>query len=783
MRTRLSPDAWLVTQSGFDRATANVFETLFTVGNGYLGTRGTLEEGHEGELSGTYLAGVFDSHDAAVADLVNAPDWLSLSVHAGGVRLDVDTCVVVAHDRILDMAQGLLWRSTVFEDERGRRTRVETLRFASQATRDLCGLRMWITPLNHTAPVTVEGALDGRRRNLDRLPAYPPGTEFEPAVRWDKWAKSKHLKETAADAELCYLQMRTIGSGVDIGYACAMSCSPAHEWTASRDHERVAHRLTAEVAEGDTLTVTKLVTIATSRDAGVTADQPVRERCLAALTEHAAAGFDECLDRSVFAWQRLWADADCEIVGDPAAARAVRFSVYHLLIAANPDDPTVSVGAKSLSGEGYRGHVFWDTEILMLPFYLHTRPAAARSLLRFRHHTLPGARDTAARDSARGARYPWEVAGTGHEECPLWTPDGRDRIWTGEQELHVTADVAYAVLRYVEATGDTGFLTDYGARILFETSRYWADRVDHDEKAGTYHLRAVMGPDEFHPGVDDNAFTNRMVSWHLEQAVLLHDRLTPAEVAGAVPDLTADEVERWRAVAAGLVRRQPRDDGVIEQFDGYFGLDEIPVAEWDDNDMPRYPAGYHHFNTDTTTLVKQPDVLMLMYLLPDEFSRADKVANFRFYEPRTLHKSSLSPAIHAIMGIEIGEVEHALRYFTRSAFVDLADNQGNTAEGIHIASAGGTWQLTVCGFGGMRVQHGMLTFDPWLPAHWKELRFRIRWRGDAIGVAIEHTRAVFTLDAPAGTSGSIVVRGRQVELTAAVPKVVQLSTDAELVTR
>lgn len=786
MRSRLSSEDWLVTESGFDPERAGYHETVFTVGNGRMGTRGSLEEGHRGALPGTFLSGVYDAHDSPVIDLVNAPDWLAFAVRVDGVRLDVQSCAVLEHERALDLRQGVLHRRTVFEDRAGRRTRVETLRFASLAHRELCALRVEVTPENHDAPVTVESALDGHRRNLDRLPVYPDGTTLAPEVRWEKWARSRHLAEVgrAHDAASTYLEMRTVDSGIHLGYAASLaSAAEPLRRVVREEYERVAEVLDFEVAAGETLRVDKLVTIATSRDAGVPADAPVRDRCRDALARHRADGFDRCLAESRAAWEEAWEDCACEIVGDPEATRAVRFGTYHLLIAANGEDPTVNIGAKSLSGEGYRGHVFWDTEVMMLPFFVYTQPETARSLLRYRHHTLPGAREVARESGLRGARYPWESADTGREECPRWSPDGVHRLWMRDEEIHVSADVAYGILTYVRATGDTGFLLEHGLEILVETSRFWVDRVEYDEASDRYHLRQVMGPDEFHSHVDDNAFTNRMAQWHLRQAAAVREELTashPEALAelDARLGVRAGEVEHWRAVADRIVdgsEGSDGPDGVLEQFAGYFDRLDVPVTAWDAHDMPRYPEGYHHFNCEETMLLKQPDVVMLTYLLPDEFSTEAKRANFEFYEPRTLHKSSLSPAIHAIMGIEVGDATRAEQYFRRSAFVDLTDNQGNTAEGMHIASAGGTWQALVCGFGGFRVREGTMAFDPWLPERWQEIRFRLQWHGDAVDVAIGHTEATLCLRAAEGTTLDVLVRGEKVALSAGEPAVVALA--------
>jgi kojibiose phosphorylase len=432
VREALSSPEWLITEDGFDPERANVRETLCTVGNGYLGTRGTLEEGHPGDLSGTYLAGVYDAHDSPVVDLVNAPDWLSFAVYVDGTRLDVRNAAVLDHERTLDLRTGLLYRRTVFEHGDGRRTRLETLRCASLADRRTCALRVEITPVNHEGEITVESALDGRRRNLERLPVYPPGTAFPLETRWEKWALTRHLDRTERGADggddggVAYLEMRTIASGITLGYAATTlpSVEPLRSGFTVED-ERVVWRATFP---GAPVRLDKLVRIGTSRDFG---GGDVREGCLAGLEAARTAGFDEIVAASAAAWEERWDDCDVTIDGDPASTQAMRFGIYHLLIAANDADPTVNIGAKSLSGEGYRGHVFWDTEILMLPFFVYTRPDAARSLLAYRHHTLPGARtpgSTARRGRAtRGSRPTpaWRSAPSSPPTAP--TGSGRAR--------------------------------------------------------------------------------------------------------------------------------------------------------------------------------------------------------------------------------------------------------------------------------------------------------------------------------------------------------------------
>lgn len=773
---------WLIEEDGFDPARANFWETLLTVGNGYLGTRGSLEEGHKGEQSATYLAGVYDHHDSTVVDLVNAPDWLPLQVRVEGELLDVKCCTVLSHRRVLDLRRGALHRDTLFEDSRGRRTRIASVRFASMADRHLCGIRLRVTPENHASRITVESALNAERYNLDRLPAYPGKPVFHPEVRWRKWAESRHLEvcEASVDENRAYIAARTLDTGIVIGLGATLLGPPeAEQGACLRDYERVAQTMSVDAEAGTGYDFVKLAAIYTSRDLAPAGIAPQVAAC---LDRAAATGFDRALAESAAVWDRKWADCDCRIVGDDKATQAVRCGIYHLLIAANEFDPRANIGAKSLSGEGYKGHVFWDTEIFLLPFYIFTQPATARALLSYRHFTLPGAIRNARQNGFEGAQFAWESAGDGEETTPRWTADGVNRIWTGEEEIHVTACVGFGVICYVTATGDREFLRGQGAEILYQTARFWASRLEWNGAQGRYELRRVIGPDEFHEHIDNNAFTNRMVKWHLDQTVRLFGDLRDdpdPSYAHLIERLgvTEAEVAGWEAMAGRIYVPFVPEDDLIEQFEGYFGLEDIAIRDWDENDMPRYPEGHDHFSLNGTMLLKQPDVVMLTYLLPDEFTQKVKAANFDFYEPRTLHKSSLSPAIHAIMGIETGDHARALQYFERSAYVDLRDNQGNTQDGMHIASAGGTWQALVCGFGGFRVRHGRMTFRPWLPPEWQEIRFRLQWRGDSLDVTISHGECRLFLSAPAGRREVVELHGKDIPLTAGEEMIVPFAVE------
>jgi trehalose/maltose hydrolase-like predicted phosphorylase len=468
------------------------------------------------------------------------------------------------------------------------------------------------------------------------------------------------------------------------------------------------------------------------------------------------------------------------VQGDVAAQKALRFAVYHLNSAANPDDPRVSIGARALTGADYRGHVFWDTEIFLLPFYILTWPEAARSLLMYRFHTLNGARTKAADRGWRGAFYAWESTDTGLETTPEQVV-GPDRqivdILTGVQEQHISADVAYAVWQYWQATGDEEFLVAAGAEILLETGRFWSSRAQL-EADGLHHIRGVIGPDEYHETIDDNAFTNVMARWNirraLEVATLLRERWPDRWAAlSRRLDLVESELEHWRSVADAMATGLDSDTGLFEQFTGYFDLEDVDLSAYAGRSVPM-DVVLGRDRTQQSQVIKQADVVALLALLPEEFARETGAANFRYYEPRCGHGSSLSTAMHGLVAARLGDTETALDYLHRTAAIDLADTKVAIGGGIHIAAQGGLWMMTVFGFAGLSLQSDGVALAPHLPASWSSLGFSMEWRGRCLTISI--SQADHRLDATleAGDPMILTLYGRAHRLSLDQPLVADL---------
>lgn len=504
-----------------------------------------------------------------------------------------------------------------------------------------------------------------------------------------------------------------------------------------------------EHTRGDTRVVDRLVCLRADR-----AGRPRTEAAMTGLAGLEDMGVDGLLAEQRAAWAGRWDDALVEIEGDAELELGVRFSLFHL-IGSTPTEGEAAVGARGVSGPAYRGHVFWDTDVFMLPFFAATHPESARAMLEYRIRRLGPAREAAERDGRRGARFPWESAGDGHDVTPR-----EDRpldgpvipILTGELEEHIVADVAWAAMQYVAWTGDEDFLRGQGGPLVLETARYWASRVETDPD-GRGHLRGVIGPDEYHEDVDDNAFTNVIARWNLRRA---------AELAEAGRgDVAADEVAQWRRVADSLVDNYDHDTGLYEQFAGFFDLDDVVVSRIATTPLAADLVLGRPF-VHRSTVIKQPDVLMLHHLVPEETAPGSLETNLAYYEPRTSHGSSLSPAIHAGLLARLGRLDEAVRLFRMACRLDLDNLTNTTAHGLHLATFGGLWQALVFGFLGIRPTPAGLTLDPRIPSGWGHLRLHLRHRGRRVQVVACSDRVEVTVDGPL----TLVVDGAPVEVVA-----------------
>ncbi len=710
--------SWTITETEFDPAHLHHQETVFTIGNGYLGTRGAFEEGYPGARPATLIHGVFDDAPIVHTELANAPDWLLFILLVNGERFGMDRGEVLDYERTLDMRRGVLTRTVRWRSPAGRTVDIHIERFASLADPHVLAIRYQVTPLDDDGWIEFRAGINGHMDN-------------------DGWLHWHRVDQGGGDDGPLWLHSRTRRSGIELGQAATLVVSGSDHVTERAMDCENCPTIVAEckAKQGQTITAEKLVTIYSSRDV-----DDVCEAAVAKLDDliDADLSYEALLTAHEAAWARYWAASDVIIEGDDTAQQAVRYNLFQLLIAAPRDDDRVSIPGRTLSGFGYRGHVFWDTDIFMLPFFTFTQPKLARNLLMYRYHTLPAARRKARANGYEGAQYAWESATTGDETTPRWVPGPTGelvRIWTGDIQFHISADVAYAVWQYWQATGDDEFMRNYGAEIILDTAVFWGSRAEYNAKRDCYEINDVIGPDENHIHVNNNVFTNRMAQWHLETALetLAWLRREHPAKAGELEerlDLTPQRLAHWADIIGGLHILHDPETGLMEQFEGFFELEDV---DWQALE-PRSQSIQSLLGIERTNQVqalKQPDVLMLLYLLGDHYDLETKRVNWDYYTPRTDHTygSSLGPAIHAILACKLGMPEVAYEHFMRAALVDLEDGRGNAAEGIHAGSAGGLWQAVVFGFAGLRLTPEGYTLNPRLPSSWQRLAFNFRHRG------------------------------------------------------
>ncbi len=712
--------AWRMDEEGYEPTTEHPIESRFAVSNGYLGVRGSLEIPTRTSRPRTFVAGFFDaSHNEPVVPmLVQAPNWLRLRLFLDGEQVSRSRGETLEYTRTLDFRHGLLWTDWRQHDRDGNVIRLRTLRFVSMVDRSVA---VQVAQLQVARPgqMAFEAVIDRPWTGVTR-------DRVENELTLWRTPHRGRLLAVASGARL-RVGARTL-QPLPVQFNSATGDRWA--WHADPDEPATMVKFVAMVpGDGD-------------RDRGDVA--------LTALRRTRREGWRRHLASHSRAWGGRWALSDVEIEGNEEAQRALRFAVYHLNSAANPDDERVSIGARALTGEAYLGHVFWDTEIFMLPFYTFTWPAAARALLMYRYHTLDAARAKAAEMGCRGALYAWESADDGEEATPPYVtgPHGQViMIKNGTLEQHISADVAYAVWQYWQASGDAQFLLDAGAEIILETARFWASRADLGED-GCYHIRHVIGPDEYHEDVDDNAYTNGLAQWNIDRAVEVADILethwperwsTLASKLG----ITTDDLREWAGMARRLITGIDPDSRLIEQFAGFFELDPVFISGYSLRTAPM-DVVLGAEKTRRSQVSKQADVVMLLHLLWDRFSPQVREANFRYYEARCGHGSSLSPVVHAMVAARLGDVSLADRYFEQAAAIDFDDAMGNAALGMHIGALAGLWQVAVFGYAGMALREDGLAFEPRLPGSWGSLRFPVQWRGRRLRVTVHNQPRSFT---------------------------------------
>jgi len=771
-RGRYPLDPWRLVETEFRADDLGRVESLFSVGNGYLGLRGNLEEGRDAFAHGTFVNGFHETWPIRHAEeaygfarvgqtLVNAPDAKLIKLYVDDEPLLLTNADLPEYERVLDFRTGILERCLLWRTPSGKRVRVRSTRQVSPADRHLAMMTLEVTMLDADAPLVISSQVLNRQDGEDEyhMSAGAMGDDPRKAARFEQRVLQPEVVQ--GDNTQLMLGYRCTNSRMTLGvgayHEISTGCSHTAHTHVENDVAQTVFRV--EATAGEPILVTKFVSYHTSRS--VPAAELV-DRCHRTLDRAARRG-----RAAVEAEQREWLDdfwqrSDVQVSGQPAIQQALRWNLFHLAQAGARVDGS-GIPAKGVTGSGYSGHYFWDTEIFVAPFWTYTTPSIARNLARFRYSMLGAARARAAELNHPGALYPWRTI-NGEEASAYYA--------AGTAQYHINADVVYAVNQYVRATGDLEFLDREGIDIIVETARMWTDlgfwRENGDD---TFHVHGVTGPDEYTTVVNDNLFTNLMARFNLRRAASyvrdLAERCPSAYGRMAVRlGLDPSELDEWERAGEAMVIPFDEHLGIHPQ-DAHFLEREV----WD---LPNTPAErrplllyYHPLVIYRFQVLKQADVVLALFLHSDEFTLDQKRADFDYYDPITTGDSTLSAPVQAVVAAEVGYADIALDYYARALFVDLADLHGNTSEGVHVASNGGTWYATVFGFGGVRDCNGELSLDPRLPRTWDGLTFRLTWHGARLRVDL--TPGALVLEVESGSGVSLTVRGRPVEVTAGQP--------------
>ena len=694
----------------------NVYQTA----NGYMGCRGTLDEAGPEDAVGITLAGIFDQVGTAWREPVNAPNGGYTRVALDGV--EVTGSAVVQHRQTLHFANAAFERETTFALG-GKKLTIHSFRFLS-ADEPHLGVVRFTVSCDRDAEVMIRTGIDGDI--------------------WD--LNGPHLLQLAAsrtDQVLC-VEGRTHEAKKSVAVAEAVAAELGAE-SAATEGNRHLRVFAFPSRAGQTHTFVKFFAIFTDNDP---LDLPSAPAAIAAVRHARQRGYEVCLERHNAEWARRWERGDVIVDGDDEAQLALRYSILQLLMVAPVKGSANSIPARALSGQVYKGAVFWDTEMFMFPFFLHTWPEKALELLRYRIRTLDGARRKAATEGPgyRGAFYAWESQDTGDDACTYFNIGdpitGRDlRTHFRDKQVHISGDVAIALWQYFKITGDDTLLAEGGAEVILECARFYYSYAHFKKDRGRFEILDVIGPDEYHERVNNNAFTNMVVreTFAIANAVVEHLGRTRPEALKALLRQLAIEPELAGfadAVARLFVPAPDPVTGVIEQFEGYFKLRDASVAELKTNMVhPNEYLGAGQGLAVPTKVIKQADVVMLLELIPSRFPAGIKRANWAYYEPRTEHGSSLSACAYALVATEFGDLEFAYKYFLQTAQIDLLakyKTQVGTifVGGSHPAANGGAWMTAVAGFGGMRADEQQVVINPRLYRKWRSLEFGLDYHGD-----------------------------------------------------
>jgi maltose phosphorylase len=756
----LKVDPWNIIEDNFDKKRSRTSESMFSLANEFMGVRGYFEEGYSGNrLLGSYFNNLYEEMEAQHWQLfkgivtrvcfgVNSVDWLYTRIFLDGEQLDLAKVNFSDFSRFLDMKNGTLTREFIWNTNSGKKLKVIFLRFLSMDKSNMGFQKITFEPLNFSGNIQIRSGLD-----FSILHEIAEGwnqtetadTEFKPR------GKNFWTMQSAGEigGMVCALG-KTIKSGHQLFSSFSLNSNMKLDTSFIKEEKLAALDFTLELKQGEMSYIEKSVINFWEKSEDIDA---VCSKGMKLAEEYKSISFNDAYNTQTAYWKKAWETIDIPIDGDDDNLQGVRLSIFSLYSTYHGFDANLNIPCKGLTAEVYHGQVFWDTESYCLPFYIFNNPKAAKNLLLYRHKYLPQACERAKQLDCEGARYPMCTL-DGTESCATWQH--------GDFEIHVSVAIAYAVSLYSKLCNDKVFLYNEGIELLMQISRYYAKRGEYSPLTGEFCLYGVMGPDEYHMNVNNNAYTNVMAkkTFEFTLKVIAEMQKDAPELLKKVSEkveLRSNETADWKKMAAKMRIPMDKETGLIEQHDGYFDLPDADVQHIPESQIPIY-KNWAYVRIFRYNMIKQPDVLLLPFFFSTEYPIEQKKINYEYYEERCIHESSLSPSIHSILASELGKNEQAYEFFNYMARLDLDNYNKNTDQGLHVTSMSGAWLNMVYGFGGLRTDGETLIFNPSIPDKWNSFSFKLMYSGTVLSVLVDKNSVKFSI--PSGPAIEINVYGK-----------------------
>lgn len=733
MKDYIIKDEWQIIEDEFRPAFQEISESLFSIGNGRMGQRANFEEDYSGKsLQGSYIAEVYypdktrvgwwkNGYPEYFAKVINSVNWIGIHVYVDGEQLDLEKVKVLQFRRVLDMQKGQLIRSFEVEMNTGARIEVQAIRMYHLFQTETASLTYTVKAINRNMEIVLSSYMDADVVNRDS--------------NYDEQFWEFEGYEIAGPSQSLTVRTKKTGFAVraDLASRFLYNNKPIINKQKIDERVKVGERVTQIVEQGAYLTVEKYVAIHSSINHP---EAELSKLGTAQVEWMQDIGFSNLLRLQQESWQKIWQDADIRIEGDVSAQQAIRFNIFQLYQTYTGEDSRLNIGPKGFTGEKYGGVTYWDTEAYCLPFYMATKgKEVARNLLIYRYRQLDKAIENAEKLGFDNGAALYPMVTINGEEC-------HNEWEITFEEIHRNAAIAFAIFNYIRFTDDRAYLATYGLEVLVAIARFWSQRVNWSEAKQAYVMLGVTGPNEYENNVNNNWYTNRMAAWCLEYTVQALE-----EVCGRYPDdyhrivikvhYKAEESEKWKHIITHMYYPIDEEKGIFLQQDGFLDKDIIPAVFLSKEDRPLNQK-WSWDRILRSCYIKQADVLQGLYFLEDQFDLETIRRNYDFYEPLTVHESSLSPCVHAIIAAKIGNPEKAYEFYLRTARLDLDDYNNDTEDGLHITSMAGTWMSIVEGFAGMRVKDGTLSFNPFIPQNWDSYSFNVQFRGTPLKIKIAH---------------------------------------------